>query len=72
MTIEARLVPRGMVWCEVKRDVVRVSGPDAATYLQGQCSQDVAGLAVGRLGVDVPPAADGQGRRTGPRHPPRR
>jgi len=35
------------VWCEVKRDVVRVSGPDAATYLQGQCSQDVAGLAAG-------------------------
>jgi folate-binding protein YgfZ len=29
------------------RDVVRVSGPDAATYLQGQASQDVAGLAVG-------------------------
>lgn len=29
------------------RDVVTVSGPDAATYLQGQLSQDVAGLAVG-------------------------
>jgi len=31
----------------VDRDVVRVSGPDAAAYLQGQLSQDVAGLAVG-------------------------
>jgi folate-binding Fe-S cluster repair protein YgfZ len=29
------------------RDVVTVTGPDAATYLQGQLSQDVAGLAVG-------------------------
>ena len=31
----------------VERDVVRVSGPDATTYLQGQVSQDVAGLVVG-------------------------
>ncbi|MCU0272429.1 MAG: hypothetical protein MUE34_04270 [Acidimicrobiales bacterium] len=29
------------------RDVVRISGPDAVSFLQGQCSQDVAGLAVG-------------------------
>ncbi|WP_426572359.1 YgfZ/GcvT domain-containing protein [Aquihabitans sp. McL0605] len=29
------------------RDVVTVSGPDAATYLQGQISQDVLGLAIG-------------------------
>ena len=29
------------------RDLVAVVGPDAATYLQGQLSQDVAGLAVG-------------------------
>lgn len=29
------------------RDTMTVSGPDAATYLQGQLSQDVAGLAVG-------------------------
>jgi folate-binding protein YgfZ len=28
-------------------DVLRVEGPDAATYLQGQLSQDVAALAVG-------------------------
>jgi tRNA-modifying protein YgfZ len=31
----------------VERDVVRVSGPDAAAYLQGQLSQDVEGLATG-------------------------
>ena len=29
------------------RDVVRVAGPDAAAYLQGQASQDVAALDVG-------------------------
>jgi folate-binding protein YgfZ len=30
-----------------RRDLVWVSGPDAAAYLQGQASQDVDGLAVG-------------------------
>lgn len=29
------------------RDVLSVSGPDAESYLQGQCSQDVTGLTVG-------------------------
>jgi len=29
------------------RDFVSVSGPDAESFLQGQCSQDVAALAVG-------------------------
>jgi len=29
------------------RDVLRLSGPESIAYLQGQCSQDVAGLAVG-------------------------
>jgi folate-binding protein YgfZ len=29
------------------RDVVTVSGPDAVSYLQGQLSQDVAGLEIG-------------------------
>jgi len=33
------------VW--LPRDVVRVAGPDAASFLQGQLSQDVAGLAPG-------------------------
>jgi folate-binding protein YgfZ len=32
---------------EVARDVVRVSGPEAVTYLQGQLSQNVEGLDVG-------------------------
>src|SRR5687768_12379363 len=32
---------------KVPRDVVRVSGPDAISFLQGQLSQDVDGLAVG-------------------------
>jgi tRNA-modifying protein YgfZ len=32
---------------EVARDVVRVAGPDAVTYLQGQLSQDVARLPAG-------------------------
>jgi len=31
----------------IERDVVRVWGPDAVTYLQGQLSQDVDALAVG-------------------------
>jgi len=30
------------------RDVLSVSGADAATYLQGQCSQDLAALEIGR------------------------
>jgi folate-binding protein YgfZ len=36
----------GAVW--VDRDVVRVGGPDSVGYLQGQLSQDIAALAVGR------------------------
>ncbi len=32
------------------RDAVRVSGPDAASWLQGQVSQDVLGLSVGGEG----------------------
>ena len=31
----------------IERDVVRVHGPEAVAYLQGQLSQDVEGLAVG-------------------------
>jgi len=31
----------------VERDVVRVAGPDAVAFLQGQCSQDLDALAVG-------------------------
>ncbi|HTX01653.1 MAG TPA: glycine cleavage T C-terminal barrel domain-containing protein [Acidimicrobiales bacterium] len=31
----------------VERDVVAVSGPDALTYLQGQCTQDLSSMAGG-------------------------
>jgi len=31
----------------IQRDVLRVSGPDALSFLQGQLSQDIVGLAVG-------------------------
>ena len=31
------------------RDAVRVSGPDAAAYLQGQISQDIESLAAGEV-----------------------
>jgi folate-binding protein YgfZ len=34
-------------WFPEDRDVVRVAGPDAIAYLQGQLSQDIEGLAVG-------------------------
>jgi folate-binding protein YgfZ len=34
-------------WVATDRDVVRVSGPDALTYLQGQVSQDLVPMAVG-------------------------
>ena len=36
-----------MFWCEYPRDVVQVVGPDAATYLQSQLSQDLRPLQVG-------------------------
>lgn len=34
-------------WVATDREVVRVSGPDAVTYLQGQVSQDLLPMAVG-------------------------
>jgi len=37
----------GTGWVELARDVVRVSGPAAVSYLHGQLSQDIEGLAVG-------------------------
>lgn len=36
-----------VVACRVDRDVVRVAGPDATAYLQGQVSQDVEALQPG-------------------------
>ena len=47
MSIQSPSIAKGMVWCEVGRDAVRVAGPDAETYLQGQCAQDVAAVGVG-------------------------
>jgi folate-binding protein YgfZ len=38
---------RGVGAISVDRDVLRVQGPDAHEYLQGQCSQDLAALEVG-------------------------
>lgn len=43
---QQRLLRRG-AWASLARDVVRVEGPDATAFLQGQLSQDVAGVAVG-------------------------
>jgi tRNA-modifying protein YgfZ len=42
----AELVERS-AWLALDRDVVRVAGPDAIGYLQGQVSQDVEALAPG-------------------------
>ncbi len=39
--------PAAPVASRTMRDVVRVSGPEAATFLQGQLSQDVAGMDIG-------------------------
>lgn len=36
-----------MFWCPTLRDAIRVSGPDALTYLHSQVSQDLRPLAVG-------------------------
>src|SRR6476620_3923120 len=41
-----RALRAGNALVHLDRDFVAVSGPDAATFLQGQLSQDVAGLAV--------------------------
>ena len=50
----------------------RVSGPDAVSYLQGQCSQDLAGLAVGRCRRVAAAEPPGEGRRLPPGDPRRR
>lgn len=43
--VQALTTGAGAVW--IARDAVRVSGPQALDYLQGQLSQDVAKLAIG-------------------------
>jgi folate-binding protein YgfZ len=42
------------------RDVLSVAGADAATYLQGQCSQDLAVLEVGRAADSLLLAPEGK------------
>lgn len=42
-----RLLHEGAVGRRTRRAVVRIAGPDARTYLQGQCTQEVSDLAVG-------------------------
>ena len=44
---DAIALRRGLATVELGRDVVRVTGPEAVAYLQGQLSQDVAAVAVG-------------------------
>jgi folate-binding protein YgfZ len=44
---DARLLRRGTGAVALERDVVTVTGPDAASYLQGQVSQDVDALTTG-------------------------
>lgn len=46
-TEEALALRRGVGVRELARDVLRVAGPDAVGFLQGQLSQDVSALSVG-------------------------
>ncbi|HEX3947723.1 MAG TPA: hypothetical protein VHW47_08450, partial [Acidimicrobiales bacterium] len=42
-----RALREGLAAYRRPRDLLAVTGPDAAGYLQGQCSQDLAGLGHG-------------------------
>ena len=53
-------------WLGDQRDVVVVDGPDAATYLQSQASQDLRGHGCRRVALDVLAATDRPGRRARP------
>ena len=44
----------------IPRDVLRVWGPEALEYLQGQCSQDLTGLAIGSGADSLLLAPDGK------------
>jgi folate-binding protein YgfZ len=44
----------------LRRDFVRLDGPEAASYLQGQCSQDLSGLEVGASADTLLLAPDGK------------
>jgi tRNA-modifying protein YgfZ len=47
LSAEYEALRRGLGAHRLPRDVLAVSGADAADYLQGQCSQDLAGLEIG-------------------------
>jgi tRNA-modifying protein YgfZ len=47
LAADYRQLRTGVAAVALARDAVRISGPDALSFLQGQCSQDLAELAVG-------------------------
>ncbi|HXQ60203.1 MAG TPA: glycine cleavage T C-terminal barrel domain-containing protein [Acidimicrobiales bacterium] len=47
VTLDYEALRHGVGAVVLGRDVISVEGPDALEYLQGQCSQDLAALAVG-------------------------
>jgi tRNA-modifying protein YgfZ len=57
---EYRALRHGVGAYRLPRDVLRVAGPDAADYLQGQCSQDLAPLEVGDCTDTLVLAPDGK------------
>lgn len=61
-TLEAQYeaLRRGRGAHRVARDVLSVSGADAVEYLQGQCSQDLSGLAVGQAADSLLLAPEGK------------
>jgi folate-binding protein YgfZ len=42
-----RFLRESVAIAPIERDFVRITGPDAVSYLQGQCSQDIQALTVG-------------------------
>jgi folate-binding protein YgfZ len=42
-----KLIRESVAIAPIERDFVRITGPDAVSYMQGQCSQDMQALAVG-------------------------
>lgn len=50
---EGQVLRHGAGAAELRRDAVRVTGPDAAAFLQGQLSQDVAALVVGEAAFSL-------------------
>lgn len=57
---EYRALRDGIGAYRLPRDVLSVAGPDAADYLQGQLSQDLAPLAVGQSADTLVLAPDGK------------